>query len=83
MKDDEQRAGRPNDPRARKPVSPWRALIIGLLAARALSLPGASTDSGVTVNVTTYRICFSQGCSHTGVSGVTSVQAQKTMRVKP
>jgi hypothetical protein len=82
MKDDEQRGGRSNGPRVKKPASPWRALVIGLLAVRALSLPGVSADSGVTVTVTTYRICFSHGCSHTRVSGTALGQTQKTVRMK-
>jgi hypothetical protein len=82
MKDEERRLDRPHGPRIKTPAGTWRAIVIGLLAARALTLHGAS-DPGVTVTVNTYRICFSNGCSHTRVSGVGPGQARKTMEKKP
>jgi hypothetical protein len=67
MKDDEQRRGRPKRPQIKPPGATWRALVIGVLAARAFSLHGASADSEVTVTVTSYRICVLHGCGHTKV----------------
>jgi hypothetical protein len=65
MKDDEQRREPPNRLRLKTPAGPWRALVIGLLAARVFSPHGDSADTGGTVTVTSYRICVLHGCSHT------------------
>lgn len=78
MKDGERGPDRTGGPRIKAPASPWRALVIGLLAARALSLHGAS-DAGVTATVNTYRICFSNGCNHARAS-VPPKPARKTRR---
>jgi hypothetical protein len=79
MKDDERGLDRASGPRIKAPASLWRALVIGLLAARALSLHGSS-DAGATVTVNTYRICFSNGCNHARTNGVPPEPARKTMK---
>lgn len=73
MKDDEQRRERPNSLRLKAPAGPWRVLVIGLLAARALSWHDLSSDLGrsVTVTVTSYRICIQHGCKRTEVGRLT------------
>ncbi|HEX3325237.1 MAG TPA: hypothetical protein VHR65_08945 [Solirubrobacterales bacterium] len=78
MKDDKQRPERANRLRLKMPAGPWRALVVGLLAARALSPHGVSADSGVTVTVTSYRICILHGCSRTEVGRLAPGQDQTT-----
>lgn len=80
MKDDKQRRERTNRLRLKMPAGPWRALVVGLLAARALSPHGVSADSGVTVTVTvtSYRICILHGCSRTEVGRLVPGQDQTT-----
>jgi hypothetical protein len=81
MTDDEQRRGRPNSPRLKAPAGPLRALVIGLLAARALSWHDLSSDLGrsVTVTVTSYRICVQQGCNRIELGRMTPEPDRTTM----
>jgi hypothetical protein len=68
----------PRSARARATVGPWRALVIGLLAAKALSSHGIAGDSGVTVNVTSYRICVLHGCNRAEVDRLAPRQSRAT-----
>ena len=58
MTDDEQRRGRPNSPRLKTPAGPLRALVIGLLAARALSWHAFQRSVTVTVNAICRNLFF-------------------------
>lgn len=65
MTDDGPQRGRPNSLRLKAPAGPLRALVIGLLVARALGWHDLPPDSArnVTVTVTSYRVCLRRACN--------------------
>jgi hypothetical protein len=69
MKDSELQPEQPKSLRPKAPIGPWRALFIGLFAARVLCSHGASADLGasLTVTVTSYRICVLHSCTRSEV----------------